>query len=162
MIRTKTWVGRCGKKEIDRQFRGPGLAYYISPPRDFSNFVEDPLHAFCYILFVPSPQAKKRVTLIIYFLPLKDFQLWNHLLELNLLFLAMSPLWCCQGWSLAQYAPNTLLRRGGSKSIGEDLFFWWCMMHLTIFVDISIVISVPEGLRTFQWDDFGGLRHCQI
>eukprot|EP00913_Durusdinium_trenchii_P028605 g26828.t1 len=29
-----------------------GLAYYISPPNDFSNIVEDPLHAFCYILFV--------------------------------------------------------------------------------------------------------------
>jgi len=29
-----------------------GLAYYISPPTDFSNIVADPVHAFCYILFV--------------------------------------------------------------------------------------------------------------
>jgi len=29
-----------------------GLAYYISPPNDMSNILEDPLHAFCYILFV--------------------------------------------------------------------------------------------------------------
>lgn len=29
-----------------------GLAYYISPPIDFMNLVTDPLHAFCYILFV--------------------------------------------------------------------------------------------------------------
>lgn len=65
-ITTKMWVERCGKKEIDRRVRGPGLAYYISPPRDFSNFMEDPLHAFCYILFVPSPQAKKQVPLLQY------------------------------------------------------------------------------------------------
>merc|ERR1711865_1214980 len=29
-----------------------GLAYYISPPQDFRNIVADPVHAFCYILFV--------------------------------------------------------------------------------------------------------------
>merc|ERR1719436_2185262 len=29
-----------------------GLAYYISPPNDFGNIVDDPLHAFCYTLFV--------------------------------------------------------------------------------------------------------------
>merc|ERR1719324_1478158 len=29
-----------------------GLAYYLSPPSDFSNIVQDPVHAFCYILFV--------------------------------------------------------------------------------------------------------------
>jgi len=29
-----------------------GLAYYISPPIDFNNIVNDPFHAFCYILFV--------------------------------------------------------------------------------------------------------------
>eukprot|EP00929_Paragymnodinium_shiwhaense_P014453 TRINITY_DN122363_c0_g1_i1.p1 TRINITY_DN122363_c0_g1~~TRINITY_DN122363_c0_g1_i1.p1 ORF type:complete len:475 (+),score=85.51 TRINITY_DN122363_c0_g1_i1:52-1476(+) len=29
-----------------------GLAYYISPPTEFANIVEDPIHAFCYISFV--------------------------------------------------------------------------------------------------------------
>ncbi|CAE7779766.1 sec61a, partial [Symbiodinium microadriaticum] len=29
-----------------------GLAYYISPPSTFANIIDDPLHAFCYILFV--------------------------------------------------------------------------------------------------------------
>ncbi|CAE8625647.1 unnamed protein product [Polarella glacialis] len=29
-----------------------GLAYYISPPADWANIMQDPLHAFCYILFV--------------------------------------------------------------------------------------------------------------
>merc|ERR1719359_1487804 len=29
-----------------------GLAYYLSPPSDFSNIVQDPVHAFCYIVFV--------------------------------------------------------------------------------------------------------------
>jgi len=29
-----------------------GIAYYISPPMDFANIVDDPLHAFCYTLFV--------------------------------------------------------------------------------------------------------------
>merc|ERR1719373_361373 len=29
-----------------------GLAYYISPPNDLANIVNDPFHAFCYILFV--------------------------------------------------------------------------------------------------------------
>merc|ERR1712224_366665 len=27
-----------------------GIAYYISPPMDFANIVDDPLHAFCYTL----------------------------------------------------------------------------------------------------------------
>ena len=93
-ITTKMWVERCGKKEIERQVRGPGLAYYISPPRDFSNFMEDPLHAFCYILFVPSPQAKKKCHFYNIFYTLKDSsQRWIHLLELTVLFLAISP-WC--------------------------------------------------------------------
>merc|ERR1719464_2652962 len=29
-----------------------GLAYYISPPTDVQNIISDPVHAFCYILFV--------------------------------------------------------------------------------------------------------------
>jgi len=29
-----------------------GLAYYISPPSDLANIINDPFHAFCYILFV--------------------------------------------------------------------------------------------------------------
>mmetsp|Transcript_67209 Transcript_67209/g.111296 ORF Transcript_67209/g.111296 Transcript_67209/m.111296 type:complete len:476 (-) Transcript_67209:16-1443(-) len=29
-----------------------GLAYYISPPKDFINIIADPTHTFCYILFV--------------------------------------------------------------------------------------------------------------
>merc|ERR1739845_307688 len=29
-----------------------GLAYYISPPTDLRNIMEDPFHSFCYIPFV--------------------------------------------------------------------------------------------------------------
>ena len=32
---------------LDLQSHWAGLAYYISPPSDFSNIIEDPLHAFC-------------------------------------------------------------------------------------------------------------------
>ena len=48
----------CQNVIVPRSFFGfqgwvlAGLAYYISPPSGFSNIMDDPLHAFCYILFV--------------------------------------------------------------------------------------------------------------
>lgn len=135
-ITTKMWVERCGKKEIERQVRGPGLAYYISPPRDFSNFMEDPLHAFCYILFVPSPQAKKSATFTIYFIlwkivPSVESTYWNwpyfswqflHGVIPRITSLNEAPqkdTWYHQGSSLAQYAPNTSLRPQDGWIIGS-------------------------------------------
>merc|ERR1711985_147596 len=49
-------VGLLGQWQ-DQEYGGQsipvgGLAYYISPPTDISNILEDPLHAFCYISFV--------------------------------------------------------------------------------------------------------------
>lgn len=29
-----------------------GLAYYISPPRDLVDFIRDPLHSICYVIFI--------------------------------------------------------------------------------------------------------------
>lgn len=116
---------------------------------------------------------------------LKDSsQHWIHLLELTILFVAISP-WCHSKnhiikWSAAErhlVSPRLLscaicskyfieATRWGLLQIyvleffGEHLF---ALMHfnLTIFVShISIEISVtPEGLPTiFQWENFGGLR----
>lgn len=41
-------------QEADGGYSVPigGLAYYISPPRDFVDFVRDPLHALAYVAFV--------------------------------------------------------------------------------------------------------------
>ena len=47
----KSWSTQAASTQ-NRPLR-TGLAYYISPPSTFANIIDDPLHAFCYILFVP-------------------------------------------------------------------------------------------------------------
>lgn len=53
--RTYTLVWLLGQwQDMDQGYSIPvgGLAYYISPPREFSEIIADPIHAFVYVAFV--------------------------------------------------------------------------------------------------------------
>lgn len=46
-------LGKWQEMEIGGESRPiGGLAYYLSPPRDFGDLVKDPIHVIVYILFV--------------------------------------------------------------------------------------------------------------